>query len=533
MSTLAVMVGGCGNYLGSELFSAIYAELLRAKSVGDSSTADSLSRQFFTGDSAAAHGNFLKARSLLIDMEAKTVQNCLLHQPLPKITEVRGGCYMGRAIPKSRTRQTETGWFWDPKFAYWQQGGCGNNWALGHEIQGPANRDNMERLLFDLAEEADSVSSVMVLHSLAGGTGSGVGSYLTELCADLLPGTCIASCCVWPFDAEVSTQAFNTVLSLASLQTNSDGIFIFENGRYAKILQRHASSSTTPTAAGLSEINRCIARDLVGCCLLPSSSAAPQTKSPSPGSSGCYHERKREHHAPWPTTVRGLLDRDATVALRCPLRDVLTEAAPHPAFKLLTCRYLPQTFLAERNTSRFTSYTFASLLHRLERMFARADTLDLLAPPSLSTPSNYRQTNYAVTQQKNRDNSRHANAKDDIHPNAAVGAQLCLRGPAARSLEGDPTAACEIALWPYALSPVQISAHPFAAHGEPCSMGLTTSCRTPLPALQSTLQLGIEMLHAGAFVHHYEEFGVGFEELQAAVEQLQEIAYAYSALGPG
>lgn len=168
MSTLVLMVGGCGNYLGSELFAALHTELQRAASVGDNTIVDSLSRRFFTSDTPSVYGSFLKARGLLVDMEAKTVQNCLLRHPLPNNRRGKGNCYVGGAIPKFGTCQKEGDWFWDPKFAYWQQGGCGNNWALGHEIQGPSNRDNMERLLLSLAEEGDSVSSVMVLHSLAG-----------------------------------------------------------------------------------------------------------------------------------------------------------------------------------------------------------------------------------------------------------------------------------------------------------------------------------------------------------------------------
>lgn len=42
----------------------------------------------------------------------------------------------------------------------------------------------------------------------------------------------------------------------------------------------------------------------------------------------------------------------------------------------------------------------------------------------------------------------------------------------------------------------------------------------------------MDMLHAGAFVHHYEEFGVGVKELQMALEELQETADAYSTLRP-
>ena len=238
------------------------------------------------------------------------------------------------------------------------------------------------------------------------------------------------------------------------LEARSDGIFIFENARCSKILQRQSSSSFSPTAANLSEINRCIARDLLGCCLLPSSPWDPRNKSPSRDSSGQSSRLKTHRNAHWPTTEQ--LDGDATMALRCPLWDVLAAAAPHPAFKLLTCRYLPQGLMGESNSLRLAPYTFESLMRRLERMFVRADTLDLLAPPSPSTPSGYRKAHYAATQQNSRDSTEHGNATEDIHQTVAVGAQVCMRGPSVLSIEGDPTPASKISLWPYALSPVQV-----------------------------------------------------------------------------
>lgn len=48
----------------------------------------------------------------------------------------------------------------------------------------------------------------------------------------------------------------------------------------------------------------------------------------------------------------------------------------------------------------------------------------------------------------------------------------------------------------------------------------------------STLQAGSDLLHAGAFVHHYSEFGIGTEELRLALEQVEEIVDAYAALQP-
>lgn len=48
----------------------------------------------------------------------------------------------------------------------------------------------------------------------------------------------------------------------------------------------------------------------------------------------------------------------------------------------------------------------------------------------------------------------------------------------------------------------------------------------------STLEAGLDLLSAGAFVHHYEAFGIGTEELRFAFDCVEETTEAYAAIQP-
>lgn len=209
MTTLVVMVGGCGNYLGSELFHAIHVEMQRASAGGDRKTTESLTRRFFRSSGPDIGEGMLKARSLLIDMEAKAIQSCLLRQHALPDNQGSSLAHTRESISKSGTEKANCGWCWDPKFAYWQQGGCGNNWALGHEVHGPSHRDTLERLLLSLAEQADVVSAVLLLHSVAG---EQTAFLPTDLCCYLF---CLRSPAALPTNHSVLVPVLLSVLAHA------------------------------------------------------------------------------------------------------------------------------------------------------------------------------------------------------------------------------------------------------------------------------------------------------------------------------
>lgn len=103
-------------------------------------------------------------------------------------------------------------------------GGRGNNWACGYSDP----MDVMES--FRKACEITPSNSMLLVHSLGGGTGSGLGSRLAVEIRDDYPKMTIATCSVLPLaTGETCLQNYNAVLSLASLSRNVDIIGLVAN----------------------------------------------------------------------------------------------------------------------------------------------------------------------------------------------------------------------------------------------------------------------------------------------------------------
>ena len=58
-------------------------------------------------------------------------------------------------------------------------GGAGNNWASGF-AQAAGVHDTLMDMIDREADGSDSLEGFVLAHSIAGGTGSGMGSYLLE-----------------------------------------------------------------------------------------------------------------------------------------------------------------------------------------------------------------------------------------------------------------------------------------------------------------------------------------------------------------
>ncbi|KAL5970043.1 Tubulin delta chain, partial [Taenia solium] len=100
----------------------------------------------------------------------------------------------------------------------------GNNWALGYLLNGPLCVEAVNDLLMAELEKCDSVDGLITTMSLAGGTGSGVGTYLLRHLGDMCPKVPVLAQLVLPYRrGEVATQAYNAVLSLGHLLCASPG----------------------------------------------------------------------------------------------------------------------------------------------------------------------------------------------------------------------------------------------------------------------------------------------------------------------
>ncbi|KAF5842818.1 Tubulin/FtsZ family, GTPase domain-containing protein [Dunaliella salina] len=160
----------------------------------------------------------LKARSVVVDMECGVI-NEMLKGPLGDVLD---------------TQQLIS-----------DVSGAGNNWGHGHHVYGPQYHEQLLDTIRSTVEDCDSLQSFLLLHSLGGGTGSGVGTYILELLADEYPDVFRFTASVFPSeDDDVITSPYNAMLSAAKLVEHADCSKPFDamNGIAASMLLNMTSS---------------------------------------------------------------------------------------------------------------------------------------------------------------------------------------------------------------------------------------------------------------------------------------------------
>ncbi|ORX59330.1 tubulin nucleotide-binding domain-like protein [Piromyces finnis] len=122
---------------------------------------------------------------------------------------------------------------------YFQIGkdGSGNNWSFGYckvnEELIHSVMDNFNQLL----ESIDLHKGLNIVHSIAGGTGSGIFSKIIEEIRDRYPKSCISTYSIFPFESGENTlQYYNSVFSLSWVQKYSDIAYCFSNKEILDIL---------------------------------------------------------------------------------------------------------------------------------------------------------------------------------------------------------------------------------------------------------------------------------------------------------
>ncbi len=74
-------------------------------------------------------------------------------------------------------------------------------------------------------------------HSIAGGTGSGLGSFLLERLADRFPKKVIQTYSVFPGDGDVVVQPYNTLLAAKRLVNEADSVVMVDNLALHKLIE--------------------------------------------------------------------------------------------------------------------------------------------------------------------------------------------------------------------------------------------------------------------------------------------------------
>jgi tubulin gamma len=104
-------------------------------------------------------------------------------------------------------------------------GGAGNNWAKGYSLGERIHEDLMETIDRE-AEGSDSLEAFVLCHSIAGGTGSGLGSFLLERLNDRFPKKLIQTYSVFHSSREndVVVTPYNSLLTIKRLILNADSV---------------------------------------------------------------------------------------------------------------------------------------------------------------------------------------------------------------------------------------------------------------------------------------------------------------------
>ncbi|KAK7253901.1 tubulin gamma 1 [Aureococcus anophagefferens] len=203
---ITLCVGQCGNQIGSEFWKQITAEHgIQPNGLPEEFAVEGDDRKdvfFYQADDER-----FVPRALLLDLEPRVVNS----------------------IQSSMHRD-----LFNPEniFISKEGGGAGNNWASGYRQA----QENSELLLdmFDReADNSDSLEGFVLTHSIAGGTGSGMGSYILEHLNDHFPKKLVSTYSVFPNweedQSDVVVQPYNSMLTLKRLTVNADCVVVLDN----------------------------------------------------------------------------------------------------------------------------------------------------------------------------------------------------------------------------------------------------------------------------------------------------------------
>ncbi|ORY13128.1 Tubulin/FtsZ, GTPase domain-containing protein [Clohesyomyces aquaticus] len=114
--------------------------------------------------------------------------------------------------------------------------GAGNNWGAGYSM-GEQVQEEVLDMIDREADGSDSLEGFMLLHSIAGGTGSGLGSFMLERLNDRFPKKLIQTYSVFPNtqDGDIVVQPYNSLLSMRRLTQNADSVVVLDNGALSRI----------------------------------------------------------------------------------------------------------------------------------------------------------------------------------------------------------------------------------------------------------------------------------------------------------
>ncbi|KAM9394419.1 tubulin gamma-1 chain isoform 1-T1 [Pholidichthys leucotaenia] len=202
---ITLQLGQCGNQIGFEFWKKLCAE--------HGISPEGIVEEFATEGTDRKDVFFYQAddehyipRAVLLDLEPRVIHS-ILNSPYANL--------------------------YNPENIYLSEhgGGAGNNWASGYS-QGKKIQEDIFDIIDREADGSDSLEGFVLCHSIAGGTGSGLGSYLLEKLNDRYPKKLVQTYSVFPNQDEMSdvvVQPYNSLLTLKRLTQNADCVVVLDN----------------------------------------------------------------------------------------------------------------------------------------------------------------------------------------------------------------------------------------------------------------------------------------------------------------
>jgi tubulin delta len=443
-----VNCGQCGNQLGYELLGSLWDHL------EDSNDENEVYFRTTKRDKKYA-------RVVCLDTEPKVVSQCL-----------------------AQSSVSDQRWMFDPNNIVYRHGGAGNNWATGYHMYSGDFRESAMDAVRREIEQCDGIKTLIVSHSVAGGTGSGLGTHVTEDIADEFGDITLFNIAVTPYHfGEVVVQHYNSVLCLSKVANASDGVLIFEN-EVAQDLCKRMKGIERPT---LYDINKLIAANITPMFL-------PKYDT---------------------EIINGVRTCQRTKSY---FNDDIVHLCSHPGYKFLDVKNTPQT---SHDSVDFTYDSWFSIVNTLTKMQIKGRACE----------RGLGSVNTEIL------------AKNGIETSKSIGSVLTLHGPdaAAAALQcvhstTSPQSSQQLQFRiPFSdaiinENQVKFCYSPHVTNQYQRSACLVSNSQSILPMLQRAASKAAQLYQAGAFIHQYKQCGLDNDSFLDAFTEIGQVIANYKSL---
>ncbi len=185
-----------------------------------------------------------------------------------KLGEQSGVSYVPRSIMVDlepsvlQEVKASTGSLFNPANIIHRREGAGGNFAVGYAGEGRELLDEVLARLESEVNKCDNVGGILFIHSLGGGTGSGLGCLLIETIKQKYPEIPIFSAAILPSPqvSSVVTEPYNTIFALDIIKRSADACIVFDN----EALLRLAHEKWNIEEPSLDDLNQLIVEVLAG-----------------------------------------------------------------------------------------------------------------------------------------------------------------------------------------------------------------------------------------------------------------------------